>query len=102
VELVWSDVAQQPWHATEQAIAVAAGGVTVTVANRGQLSARNVEVSVRISPTGSPPQWTPLTKSQPQDVPSGGTVAFDFNPTAALPQAPYLIWASATCPADRW
>jgi hypothetical protein len=103
VKLVWHDVVTQPWHASEQAIVVAARKVTVTVGNRGQTDATNVHVSARVLPAGGPPPWTSLVAStpQPQNVPVGGAVAFEFNASAALPQAPYLVWASATCQADR-
>jgi hypothetical protein len=107
VALVRNDGGVPLWHASAQAISVSQGSVNITVGNRGQLDARGVTVTVRVSPAQGSPAWTTLTPnpSAPQDVPVWGSVVFAFaavDPaTGAALQAPYRVWASATCAADR-
>ena len=101
VALRWNEMAPQLWHASHQAVTASAGKVKVNVGNRGQIDARNVMVSVRVSPADGSLTWTPLNPdpSPMQDVPVGAVVEFDFIAPALPP--PYLVWASATCAADR-
>jgi len=102
------------WLATHDALNVVSGTqVFVKVRNRGQSSANGVFVQVWYAtwPTTQPDPppwgsgaWMKLGTKGPTTVPAGG-VAVQFGPFTTLPTTPpgdrLLIFAEATCPADR-
>jgi len=101
------------WLATDDALKIVnKTRVLVKVRNRGQSSASGVVVQVWYiawpttqpdPPPWDPGTWTKLGTEGPKSVPAGGEVS--FGPFQTLPTAPtgdrLLIFAEATCPADR-
>lgn len=97
------------WHATEQAIEVSgAGDVTVTVRNRGSMSAAGVVVDIwhaasaaygRAPDWNEPGAWQHLGATPAKTVGAGASET--FGPVSGLPAGrPRYILAAASSPAD--
>jgi hypothetical protein len=119
ISLGWTPGQATPtlWHATPEAIEVGAGGVTITVGNRGSETAVGVTVKVwaHACPGPDVPEWDPApsawtlctnTSNAPQNIgpdKNANPEPARFGPfeiPASVPR-PLVLLAMATCADDR-